>query len=140
MRKRRTSEKTTAFREGQLYCPVHNFALYRAIRASPELPPGVKVVWEALVEKTFRGHVYVDCSYDALADAVGLSRDQARRDVGILIHVLMLRRTPRFKDGHQKSNHFEFLWRDPKIIEQGRMGLGLRRRGGTRALAAASFH
>lgn len=141
MAKRRTSasstKKPTAFREGQPFCPVHDFALYKAIRASPQLPPGAKVAWEALVEKTWKPNVCLDCSYDALARAIGLKRDQARRYVRKLILARLLKVTPRFRDGHQKSNHIEFIWRDPKIIEQGRTDLSSRKRGGPRVRVSA---
>lgn len=128
MGKRRTpvkpTEKPTAFREGQPFCPVHEFGLYKAIRASPELPAGAKVTWEALVEKTYKPNSHLHRSYDALARDIGLKRDQAKRYVRMLIHARMLRVTSRFKGGHQESNHIEFLWRDPGTIAFGRMGSG----------------
>jgi hypothetical protein len=138
MRKRRTPEKVIAFSEGQTFCPVHNFKLYKAIRASTELPPGAKITWEALVEKTWQQRVSLEYSYDALARDIGLKRDQARRYVRVLIQARMLRVTARFKDGHQKSNHIEFLWRDLEVIEQGRMGLSSRERGGKRIRVAVA--
>jgi hypothetical protein len=138
MGKRRPPDKRTAYREGQVFCPVHEFNLYKVIRASTELPPGAKVTWEALVERTFRPHVYVDCAYETLGLDIGLKRDQTKKYVRMLIRARMLRVTPRFKDGHQKSNHIEFIWRDPEIIQQGRMGFGARKRGGARARAAAN--
>jgi hypothetical protein len=134
----KSAKKPPAFREGQPFCPVHNFALYKAIRASPQLPPGAKIAWEALVEKTYKPHAHLDRSYDSLARDIGLKRDQAKRYVRTLVLARMLRVTPRFRHGHQKSNQFEFIWCDPKIIEEGGLDLSPRKRGGVRVRAAVN--
>src|ERR1035438_426782 len=67
VRKKRGAEKKQQPGEGQPFSPWHNFPLYKVIRASPELPPGAKVTWEALVERIWEGQTTLYCSYDALA-------------------------------------------------------------------------
>lgn len=121
-------KSNTEFREGQPFCPVHRFDVYKAIRASPELPPGAKVAWEALVERTWKPQTYVECSYDQIAIDIGLRRDQAKRHVAKLVRARLLRIHPRYKDKHQQSNRMEFLWRHLEMIQTGQMGTSTRRR------------
>jgi hypothetical protein len=52
--------------DGDLYCPVHRFDLYKAIRACPVLTLGAKVTWECLVERTWKTKTGLIYSYNQI--------------------------------------------------------------------------
>jgi hypothetical protein len=119
-------------RNAEPFCPCRDFKLYKAIRANAALHPGAKIVWQALVEKTYAPNTYVEIAWKTLAKDVGLHPDQTKRHAYKLRDAGLIRIIKQCKDGHQKSNRFEFLKRDLEEIQSGTLGLQQRRQGGSR--------
>lgn len=116
-----TVPEVRSYREGEVFCPRHNFKLYKAIRASPTLSMGAKVAWEALVDRLWAQEKHVDIPYRKIALDIGASEGRAKRFVRQLSKERLVRISARHdeRDGHQSSNRITFLWRGS---QEGRKG------------------
>ena len=99
--------------DGQLFNPWHRFDVAKEIRASRALTMGAKVTWEALMDRTRGNQNFCFPSYRKIGEDIGASTRNAKRYVRQLVKSGLIRTHHYYaEDGRQRSNRFEFIYRE----------------------------